>query len=218
MPGSDNPSRRVTSSRSSHVPSSAIRSRRERRSRIQRSSAGGASISTPQSRRRPSGILRGSGPSGRLKASPRDGAGSVEATSTRAPEAAALTERAAAQVVLPTPPLPPMKWKRGLGELFDSFVSAFKGRFDAGDLEFAGIERGGATALLAVADLTQAREDVRLENRELVLSHFAELHAHLRGQELFAQRRVVVEFRLDRRRDLVEDEPDTADQQRVDDD
>jgi hypothetical protein len=47
----------------------------------------------------------------RLKASPSDGAGSVEMTSVRWPAAAQTTAMAAAHVVLPTPPLPPMNLK-----------------------------------------------------------------------------------------------------------
>jgi hypothetical protein len=46
---------------------------------------------------------------GSWKASASEEAGSVEMTRTRRPAAAALTATAAAQVVLPTPPLPPMK-------------------------------------------------------------------------------------------------------------
>ena len=46
----------------------------------------------------------------------------------------------------------------------------------------------------------------------------AELDAHLRREQLFAERGVVVQLRLDSRRDLVENEPDAADQERVEDD
>ena len=49
---------------------------------------------------------------------------------------------------------------------------------------------------------------------ELLLRHLAELDPHLRGEQPLAQHGVVVHLRLDRRRDLVEDEPHAADQER----
>ena len=52
---------------------------------------------------------------------------------------------------------------------------------------------------------------------ELRLAHLAELDAHLRREQLLAQRRVVVQLGVDRRGDLVEHEPHAADEQRVED-
>ena len=63
-------------------------------------------------------------------------------------------------------------------------------------------------AALALLDLADAGEDVRFELVELLLAHLAELDPHLRVEQLLAQRGVVVQLRLDRRRDLVEHEPD----------
>jgi hypothetical protein len=84
---------------------------------------------------RPRGTGRGDEESGMASASLREGAGSVETTRTRLPEAAARRAMAAAQVVLPTPPLPPMKWNRGrLGSVPLVLVSAFERRLDAGNL------------------------------------------------------------------------------------
>jgi hypothetical protein len=100
-------SSRATSSSSSHVPRRAIRSRCLRRVSSHRPSAAAASISTASSRPRRSGTRCGADPSGRDNASPSDGAGSVETTSVRLPSRAAVRAMAAAQVVLPTPPLPP---------------------------------------------------------------------------------------------------------------
>ena len=47
--------------------------------------------------------------------------------------------------------------------------------------------------------------------------HLAQLDPHLRREQLLAKGGVVIQFGFDRRRDLVEDEPDAADQQAVDD-
>jgi hypothetical protein len=97
------------SSRSSHVPSTAIDSSVARRSSSQRFSDDAALISTAERRPLESGTRRGRAERESSKASPSDGAGSVEATSTRSPWVAASILSAAAQVVLPTPHLPPMK-------------------------------------------------------------------------------------------------------------
>src|SRR6266849_3674352 len=58
-------------------------------------------------------------------ASPSECAGSVDTTSTRLPAPASAAARAAAQVVLPTPPLPPKKTRRGLGIRDWGLVGAF---------------------------------------------------------------------------------------------
>ena len=76
-------------------------------------------------------------------------------------------------------------------------------------------ERRGAGTLPPIADLAQAREDVRSSSSNSSWRHLAELDPHLRREQLLAQRRVVVQLGVDRRGDLVEDEPQTADQQRV---
>ena len=68
-----------------------------------------ASISAAYSEPRPTETRRGLADSGQSSASPSDGAGSVEMTSVGVPRAADATAIDAAQVVLPTPPLPPMK-------------------------------------------------------------------------------------------------------------
>src|SRR4051812_16688384 len=47
-------------------------------------------------------------------ASPSECAGSVDTASTRRPPAASASAHAAAQVVFPTPPLPPKKMNRGV--------------------------------------------------------------------------------------------------------
>ena len=71
----------------------------------------------------------------------------------------------------------------------------------------------GFTAALAFPDLADAREDVRLQLVEFLLVHLAELDLHLRRQQPLTEHRVVVHLRLDGGRDLVEDEPDPADEQ-----
>src|SRR5439155_11725196 len=66
-------------------------------------------------------------------------------------------------------------------------------------------------------DLSNARKDVVLDLGEFLLGDFAELQAHLRFEQLLAQRRVVLGLRFGGRDDLVEDESKAADQQRVQD-
>ena len=63
-----------------------------------------------------------------------------------------------------------------------------------------------------------AGQDVRLEGREFLLVDLAQLHPHLRGQQLLAQASPRRSSPLDRRGDLVEDERDAADQEAVEDD
>ena len=58
----------------------------------------------------------------------------------------------------------------------------------------------------------------RLEQLELRLAHLTELDLHLGGQQLLAQRRVIIQLGLDRSRQLVENEPDAADQEGVEND
>src|SRR5689334_3965584 len=112
-------------------------------------------------------------------------------SSVRLPRVACSTAIAAAHVVLPTPPLPPMKWTRGTDSA-GVFV-AFECRVDACDLVVLRREGRGPGTLPPIADLAQARQDIRLEMVEILLRHFTELHAHLCFQQLFAQRRVVVQ-------------------------
>ena len=57
----------------------------------------------------------------------------------------------------------------------------------------------------------------RFDLGELVVGDLAELEPHLRFEQLLAQRRVVVHLGLGGRDDLVEHEPEAADQQRVED-
>src|SRR5437868_468282 len=80
-----------------------------RRSRSQRASAAEASSSAAW--RVPRRTFSGFGvwPRRRSSASPREWAGSAETARTRRPASARATACAAAQVVLPTPPLPPKR-------------------------------------------------------------------------------------------------------------
>ena len=93
---------------------------------------------------------------------------------------------------------------------------AFERRVDAGDLV---VGRGQAGfALTAFVNVAQAGHDVGFESRKLFFSQLTELHAHLCGEQLLAKRSVVVQLRVDRGGDLVEDEPEPADEERVEDD
>ena len=68
------------------------------------------------------------------------------------------------------------------------------------------------------ADLAEAGENIRLERREFFIGHLSELQPHLRAEELFAKRRVVVQLGVDSGRHFVKHEPASADEQRVEDD
>src|SRR6266542_3152759 len=166
-------------------------------------------------------MRRGAAPRERLSASPSEGAGSVEITRVRFPAAADTIARAAAQVVLPTPPFPPTKRYRvargsdGARSSVRGMLVAFEGGLDAGDLVVLRRERRGPGTLPPIANLAQARENLRLELVELCLAQLSELHAHLRRQQLLAKRGVVVQLGIHRRGNLVEHEPQPADEHRI---
>src|SRR6266436_1896065 len=162
--------------------------RRSRRSASQRSRAASASSSAARSVPRRVGTRRGRGPRRCWKASPREWAGSVETTSTRRLLSARRRAAAAEHVVFPTPPLPPKN--RNL--LF--VLVAGEGRLHARDLQLAGLGRGDGVARPHLAD---AREQLLLRLAELLLRDLAQLQPHLRGEELLAQHRVVVELGVD---------------------
>src|SRR5205085_10357363 len=154
--------------------------------------------------------------------SPSDGAGSVETTSTRRPASLSEIASAAAQVVLPTPPFPPTNRQDGGGRrsvvaVDRRMIVPLERGFDAGDAVVLGRQGGGAGALPAIADLAQPLEDCRLERVELVLAQLPEFEPHLRREQLLAERRIVVQFRIDGGGDLVEDETEAADEDRVED-
>jgi hypothetical protein len=88
-------------------------------------------------------------------------------------------------------------------------------RIDAGDPVLLWRERGGPGTLPPIADVTQARENVRLEFIEFGVGHLSELHAHLGGEQLLTQCRVVVQLGVDRCGNFVEHEAQTADQHGV---
>ena len=100
---------------SSHVPWSRMSPRARRFPASHRANARGASsaiaVRAP-TRDLPIATLVGREKTGMPSASPRECAGSVETSRTRCPDRAAATARAAAQVVLPTPPLPPNRTRR----------------------------------------------------------------------------------------------------------
>ena len=114
----------------------------------------------------------------------------------RLPAAADTTAIAAAQVVLPTPPFPPTNRYCGEGGSAGSradtraavagMLVAFECGVDTGDLVILRRERGGAGTLPPIADLAQARKNVRFQPVEIVLAQLTELDAHLRGQQLLA--------------------------------
>ena len=93
---------------------------------------------------------------------------------------------------------------------------ALERRVDAGDLVVG--RRQAGFALTAFVDVAQAGHDVRFERRKLFVSQLTELHAHLRGKKLLAKRSVVVQLRVGRGGDLVEDEPEPADEERIEND
>ena len=97
-------------------------------------------------------------PSGCCSASPSDGAGSVETISVRRPARAARQPRAAAHVVLPTPPLPPTNLNVGTADAGRRSVVlvAFERGIDARDLVLAGRE-AAARALLASREISRSR-------------------------------------------------------------
>src|SRR4051812_10807172 len=218
-PGNDRRSRVETSSLSSHVPRSAICSSTWRRVASHRSSAAGPSISAAYSVPLPIATRRGRSDRRTFSASPSDGAGSVEMTRVAIPRVAAATAIEAAHVVLPAPPFPPTKWNReveGIGSAAVVLV-ALECRVDAGDGVIPRRECCGGGTLPPVADVAQARQDVRLEAVEILLRHLAEFNPHLGGQQLLAQGGVVVHLGIDRGSNLVEHEPQAAHEERIND-
>src|SRR3954447_7309306 len=207
MPGSDSFSTRPTSSLSRYVPRTAMVDSRSRRGASHRSKARVASRFAA-ARRGTWGTGRGAPVTRMPRTSPRDDAGSVEIRSVRRVRAASIAN-AAAQVVLPTPPLPPTKCQAGL-----VFVP-LKGGFDTGDLHVARRDDGRLASALPLSDLANPRDDLRLQLVERVLGHLTEFDAHLRRKQLVAQLPFVVQFALDRRRDFIEHETDAADEETV---
>src|SRR5207247_3729554 len=136
-------------------------------------------------------------------ASPSECAGSVDTASTRAPRRASATARAAAHVVLPTPPLPPKNAKCGGDGSWrrrSVFVDVVGNRgFDAGDLRAGGHREG---ARLGALDLADACDHVAFNLGELLIGDLAELELHLGFEELLAERGVVLRFGLGGRDDL----------------
>src|SRR5262249_46486931 len=124
--------------------------------------------------------------------------------------------KAEAQVVLPTPPLPAKKTSEGRGAGAQGLATALFAlealNVDAGDPV---LRRHGEGALLRPLDVADRGEQVALDRGELFLADLAELELHLRLEQLIAERAVVVHLGLGRRGDLVEDEAQAADQERV---
>src|SRR5437762_3456218 len=225
MPGIERSSSASTSSRSSHVPCSRTSPSARGFAASQRANARGASSSTAST---PPDARRGDADSRTPSASPSECAGSVETRRTRperrrgaaradASRRRAESAKAQAQVVLPTPPLPAKKTKRGVdGERprLPLFVRLEALDVDAGDLVLG---RHRESALLRALDLADSGEHVALDPGELLLGDLAELELHLRLEQLIAQRRVVVHLGFGGGDHLVEDEPQAADQDRVQD-
>src|SRR5207302_1326076 len=151
-------------------------------------------------------------------ASPSECAGSVDTASTCRFAAATATACAAAHVVFPTPPLPAKKEKaarRGSPPDRCALILAVDRRLDSGDLHLAGT---GRLAQLTFADLPQAAEEVRFDRAELLLADLAQFEPHLRGKQLVAQMRIVVQLGIGRRGELAEHELDATDEHAVEDD
>src|SRR5436190_14695991 len=83
---------------------------------------------------------------------------------------------------------------------------------DAGNLVTGG---HGDGALLWALDFPDRGQNVALDLAELLVGDFPELEAHLRLEELVAQRRVVLRLGFGRLNDLVEHETQAADQEAV---
>ena len=78
--------------------------------------------------------------------------------------------------------------------------------------------RAAGPARWRLSRISRSRGRMSASKRvEFSLAHFAELEPHLRGEQLFAQVRVVVELGVDGGGDLVEHEAEAADQDRVED-
>ena len=92
---------------------------------------------------------------------------------------------------------------------------AFEGGIDARDLVVTW--REGRRALLAFLDGAQAVMEVGLERVVFGFADLAELEAHLCGEQLFAQVRIVVQLGIHGGGDLVEDKAQAADEDGVED-
>src|SRR5688572_26588654 len=163
-------------------------------------------------------------------ASPSEWAGSVETTSTRRPLSARASAAAAARVVLPAPPFPPKKrtrtsaappaprlrgrGARGAAGGLLAFLS-LEGDLRPRHLEGAG---GRRPTPAPVPDLGDAPEELGLDAPEFRLVDLAHLEPHLGREELLAQRGVVVHLGLHRGGELLEDEAQAADEERIEDD
>ena len=77
--------------------------------------------------------------------------------------------------------------------------------------------RHGERALLAAFHLPDRGDDVALDLGELSFGDLAQFEAHLRLEEHFAERRIVLRLVLCRLHDLVEHEAQAADEERVED-
>src|SRR5262245_50619063 len=95
---------------------------------------------------------------------------------------------AAAQVVFPTPPLPPTNLNVGLRPGGRSAVLvAFERGIDARDSVLRRRDRRGTGALATFADLPQTPQQVGFEAVEFGLTHLVEVEAHLGRQQLFTE-------------------------------
>src|SRR5262245_23967883 len=131
------------------------------------------------------------------RASPSECAGSVETTRTRLPERAAAAAHAAAHVVLPTPPFPPMNKNSGVDSRRASsdvrrFAVSLLGvlqfvrdtRFDTRDFH---IRRSHTErALPRFLDRADGCQHVALDAGEFVLRDLAKLEPHLSFEQLLA--------------------------------
>jgi hypothetical protein len=134
----------------------------------------------------------------------------MEIASTRRPAWASAIAHAAAHVVLPTPPLPAKKVKVGL-TLAVFFVTFYVNARDPVS------RRHGEGALPLAFHFPDRRDDVTLDLGELSVGDLAQFEAHLRFEEHFAERRIVLRLVLRCLDDLVEHEAQASNQQRVKD-
>src|SRR6185436_4962963 len=215
IPGSDSLSSRPTSSSSRYVPRSAIVDSISRRGASQRSNADAESTLAAKSPLAPR-TGDGEAPTRVPSTAGSEDAGSVVTSRVRA-RGAPSTESMAAQVVLPTPPLPPTKCHLAPSAVEGLMFVAFEGRLDAGDLHLLRRDDRGLAAALAFLDLADAGDDVGLDLVELLLTDLLQLEAHLRVEQALAQHAVVVQLGIDGGRDLVEHEADAGEDQAVDD-
>src|SRR5262245_6683304 len=202
-PGIVRSSKAATSFRSSQVPRSSTSARARRCLESQRANARGA-LSSAACRR---GATRlGVAASLVRRMSPSECAGSVETMSVDPDRVRAARARAyaTAQVVLPLPPLPAKKEKLGVVRLdLHALDPAF------------GLHRN--RSWLTTLDLADPGKRVAFDLRELVLRNLAELELHLCLEQPLAQGGVVLHLGLGGSGDLVEDEAQRADQERVQD-